>query len=104
MYTLGINAAYHDQAACLVRDGCVLAAAEDETSDLGPGPRGRLKAAKDYLAVAPEVVAVVKYLELGAFTAELPRTPTDHAAVVALSERWNLESPLARVVDAMSSR
>ena len=30
MYTLGINAAYHDSAACLVRDGRVLAAAEDE--------------------------------------------------------------------------
>jgi carbamoyltransferase len=30
MYTLGINAAFHDPAACLVKDGRVLAAAEDE--------------------------------------------------------------------------
>jgi len=30
MYTLGINAAYHDSSACLVRDGVVLAASEDE--------------------------------------------------------------------------
>ena len=30
MYTLGINAAYHDPAACLVRDGYVIAAAEEE--------------------------------------------------------------------------
>jgi carbamoyltransferase len=30
MYTLGINAAYHDDAACLVKDGEVVAAAEDE--------------------------------------------------------------------------
>ncbi|HEX7079857.1 MAG TPA: carbamoyltransferase C-terminal domain-containing protein [Gammaproteobacteria bacterium] len=30
MYTLGINAAYHDTSACLVRDGRVIAAAEDE--------------------------------------------------------------------------
>ncbi|RZI40273.1 carbamoyltransferase [Herbaspirillum sp. HC18] len=30
MYTLGINAAYHDCSACLVRDGEVLAAAEEE--------------------------------------------------------------------------
>lgn len=30
MYTLGINAAYHDSAACLVKDGEVLAAAEEE--------------------------------------------------------------------------
>lgn len=30
MYTLGINAAYHDCSACLVHDGEVLAAAEEE--------------------------------------------------------------------------
>ncbi len=30
MYTLGINAAYHDCSACLVRDGEVLSAAEEE--------------------------------------------------------------------------
>lgn len=29
-YTLGINAAFHDSAACLVRDGAVIAAPEDE--------------------------------------------------------------------------
>lgn len=30
MYTLGINAAFHDPAACLVKDGAVIAAAEEE--------------------------------------------------------------------------
>ncbi|HEX5438754.1 MAG TPA: carbamoyltransferase C-terminal domain-containing protein [Gemmatimonadaceae bacterium] len=30
MYTLGINAAFHDSAACLVRDGRIIAAAEEE--------------------------------------------------------------------------
>lgn len=30
VYTLGINAAYHDCAACLVQDGVVIAAAEEE--------------------------------------------------------------------------
>jgi carbamoyltransferase len=30
VYTLGINAAYHDSAACLVQDGDVVAAAEEE--------------------------------------------------------------------------
>jgi carbamoyltransferase len=30
MYTLGINAAFHDPAACLVRDGVVISAAEEE--------------------------------------------------------------------------
>src|SRR3954451_5189408 len=30
MYTLGINAAFHDSSACLVEDGRVIAAAEEE--------------------------------------------------------------------------
>lgn len=30
MYTLGINAAFHDSAACLIKDGQVIAAAEEE--------------------------------------------------------------------------
>src|SRR5215210_3005143 len=30
MYTLGINAVYHDSSACLVQDGRVIAAAEEE--------------------------------------------------------------------------
>src|SRR5690349_14950970 len=30
MYTLGTNAVYHDSAACLVRDGVVLSASEEE--------------------------------------------------------------------------
>src|ERR687889_107999 len=30
MYTLGINAVFHDSAACILKDGKLLAAAEDE--------------------------------------------------------------------------
>ncbi|MBV8310329.1 MAG: hypothetical protein JO344_08085, partial [Planctomycetaceae bacterium] len=30
MHTLGINAVYHDSSACLIRDGTVVAAAEEE--------------------------------------------------------------------------
>ncbi len=82
----------------------ILAAADDGASDLGPGPRGKIKAAADYLAVAPEVVAVARHLDLGDLSTELPRTPADHEAVLALSEQWGLDSPLARIVDAMSSR
>ena len=32
----------------------IVAAAADPDSDLGPGPRGKIKAAADYLAVAPQ--------------------------------------------------
>jgi carbamoyltransferase len=30
MYTLGINAVFHDSSACLIKDGLLIAAAEDE--------------------------------------------------------------------------
>src|SRR3978361_1105272 len=30
MYTLGINAAFHDSAACIIKDGQLLAATEEE--------------------------------------------------------------------------
>ena len=43
----------------------VIEAATDPDSDMGPGPRGKIKAAADYLAVAPRVVAVRRDLDLG---------------------------------------
>jgi len=82
----------------------IVAAANDPDAELGPGPRGKIKAARDYLAVAPQVVAVAREIDLGSYDATLPRTPADHQAVVALSDRWNLESPLARVVEALTTR
>ncbi len=82
----------------------VLAAAADPGSSLGPAVRRRIDAARDYLAVAPQVVAVARDLPLGTPSTELPRTPADHERVLALSEQWNLNSPLARLVTALSSR
>ena len=80
----------------------ILAAAHDPDSDMGPGPRGKIKAAADYLAVAPQVVAVRRDLELGALDLSRPRTPADHEAVVTLDERWGLGSSAVRLVEALS--
>ena len=54
----------------------IVAAADDPDSDLGPGPRGKIKAARDYLTVAPEVVAVARDLDLGSYDADAARHPT----------------------------
>lgn len=81
----------------------LIAAAEDASSDLGPNPRAKVLAARDYLQVAPEVVAVARDIDLGTIDATLPRTPPDHDRVTALAERWNIEGSLARAVSAMSS-
>ncbi|UAL31929.1 5'-3' exonuclease [Nocardioides rotundus] len=80
----------------------LLAAAEDPDSDLGPNPRAKILAAADYLAVAPQVVAVARDLDLGDVDTTMPRSPADHDRVLALAERWNLESSMARAVTALS--
>ncbi len=82
--------------------GAIVEAAGDPDSDMGPGPRGKIKAAADYLAVAPEVVAVRRDLDLGSPDLTRPRTPADHAAVVALDEQWDLGSSAVRLVEALS--
>ena len=79
-----------------------MAAAADPASDLAPGPRGKIKAAADYLAVAPTVVAVARDLDLGPFDARLPRTPADPARVAEVAQRWGVEGPVARVLDALT--
>jgi 5'-3' exonuclease len=81
----------------------LLAAVEDPSSELAPGPRGKLRQAADYLAVAPTVVKVACDLDLGDPDLALPRTPVDPDALVALSQRWGLDSPTARLVETLTN-
>ena len=80
----------------------IVAAAGDPDSDMGPGPRGKIKAAADYLAVAPQVVAVRRDLDLGSPDLTRPRTPIAPDAVVALDQQWALGSSAVRLVEALS--
>ncbi|WP_205472310.1 5'-3' exonuclease [Nocardioides sp. SYSU D00038] len=80
----------------------LLAAADDPGSDLAPGPRGKVRAALDYLAVAPQVVAVARELPLDRSDLALPTVPRDPDRVVELAHRWNLESPAARLTTAIT--
>ncbi|MGZ4426688.1 MAG: 5'-3' exonuclease [Nocardioidaceae bacterium] len=82
----------------------IRAAAEDPEANLAPGPRRKIADAAAYLAVAPTVVAVARDLDLGAPDLTLPRTPVDPDALVALSSRWGLDSSVARLVDALTTR
>ena len=82
-------------------DGIVVAAA-DPDAELGPGPRGKIKAAADYLAVAPAVVAVAREIDLGPLATALPRTPRDPDRVLSLAQQWGLESPVARLLDVLT--
>jgi hypothetical protein len=51
--------------------------------------------------VAPEVVAVARDLDLDRTGLDRPVTPRDPDAVAELARRYNLESPAARLVEAL---
>jgi 5'-3' exonuclease len=78
------------------------AAVDDPASDLAPGPRGKLRAAADYLAVAPAVVRVVRDLDLGSPDLRLPDSPRSLDRVVELAQQWGLESPATRLTQTLS--
>lgn len=79
----------------------IVAAAQDPDSDMGPGPRGKIKAAAGYLEVAPRVVAVARDLEFGSPDTRLPKEPRDLARVAELGQYWGLESPVQRLTEAL---
>jgi 5'-3' exonuclease len=81
----------------------IIAAAHDPESDMGPGPRGKIKAAADYLEVAPTVVAVARDLDLDRSNILLPRHPREPDKVAELVERWGLGSPAERLTSALSN-
>ncbi|WGL54209.1 5'-3' exonuclease [Nocardioides sp. BP30] len=81
----------------------IRAAARDRAAPLTPGLRTKILAAEDYLEVAPKVVAVARDVDLDRTGFGLPRTPVDAERITELAERYNLSSPLARVVDALTS-
>lgn len=101
----GVKGVGDKTAAALVsRFGTVegiLAALDSGSEDGFPaGARGKLEAARDYLAVAPAVTRTVRDLPIPELDDALPRTPRDPERLVALSDRWGLDSPLDRLLAA----
>lgn len=91
-------AEYHDL------DG-ILAAASSPQTRIGASVRSRLAAAIDYLAVAPEVVAVVRDLDLGVGLDQLtlPSEPADAARFAELTEQLGLGGSAARVLKCLDA-
>jgi 5'-3' exonuclease len=81
----------------------IRAAADDPAADLAPGPRRKIKDATEYLAVAPQVVAVVRDLPLDRSGTALPAEPADPAALDELSARWGLESKVDRLLGVLAA-
>lgn len=92
-------------AALVARYGdldCLRAAVRGGDDALSPGNARKLAAAADYLDVAPIVVRVVRDAPIPPVADALPATPADPGALVALGERWGIDSSLARLVEALS--
>jgi 5'-3' exonuclease len=70
---------------------------------LSPTVRAKLLAARDYLDVARRVVRVARDVPLPAYDDLVPPVPRDPEALVTLSEKWNLDSPLNRLLAAMDA-
>jgi 5'-3' exonuclease len=79
----------------------IVAAAHDPDSDMGPGPRGKLKAAADYLEVAPTVVAVARDIDFAKADLALPRVPRDPDVLADLADRYSLTSAVERLRQAL---
>ena len=91
-------------AALITRYGSlagVMAALDAGDPAMPAGARLKLDAARAYLAVAPAVVQVACDVQLPPYDDVLPAAPRDPAGLVALSERWGLDSPLNRVLSAL---
>jgi 5'-3' exonuclease len=75
----------------------IVAAATDDASGMAKGPRAKILAASDYLAVAPQVVAVARDIDLDRSGTALPAAPADPDRVAALAEQWGLGTPTDRL-------
>jgi len=94
-------------AALVTRFGTVeaiVAALDDGTEEGFPaGARVKLEAARDYLDVAPAVTRTVRDLPVPELDDALPSSPRDPERLVALSDRWGLDSPLDRLLNALET-
>ncbi|MEU7997702.1 5'-3' exonuclease [Micromonospora sp. NPDC049060] len=82
----------------------ILAALDEPNSGFAPGLRTKLVAARDYLAVAPQVVRVALNVPLPELATELPTAPTDPDRLLELAAEWNLAGSARRLVDALAQR
>jgi 5'-3' exonuclease len=104
----GVPGVGEKTAAALVRRfgsvAGVLAAVDGpqaRVEGLSPAARRRLSAARDYLVAAEAVVRVREDVPVGALRDGLPAEPVDPEALVALSERYGLDSSVGRLLAAL---
>lgn len=80
----------------------ILAAASQPKPPISGGVVAKLGAAIDYLAVGPEVVRVVRDIDLDETDLTLPDAPAKPERFAELAERWSLGSAAERIVTALT--
>lgn len=79
----------------------MIEALDDKDAGFAPGVRTKLAAAREYLGVAPQVVAVARDVKLPRLHTRLPAGPVDGDALLVLAEHYNLAGSAKRLVDAL---
>jgi 5'-3' exonuclease len=102
----GVRGVGEKTAAALIREhgtvDAVVAAASSDGAGIPKAARAKILDALDYLDRAKAVVQVRQDVPIPDGDDRLPVTPADPAALIALAERWGIDSPLARVVTALT--
>ncbi len=79
----------------------IMAAASDASVAMTPGLRQKLLGAAGYLAAADPVVRLSHDVPVPDVDAALPSRPMDPEALVALSDRYDLDAPIGRLLAAL---
>ncbi|MBP2191028.1 5'-3' exonuclease [Nocardia goodfellowii] len=83
----------------------LVAAVDDPAADLAAGMRAKLRAAHDYLTAAAPVVRVVRDADVELSRPDLlPAAPADLECLRKLATAYNAESPVTRLITALTSR
>jgi 5'-3' exonuclease len=104
----GVSGVGDKSAAALITkfgtlEAMVQALDSGDTAGFPAGARTKLTAARDYLSAAPAVVRVRTDAPLPDYDDTLPAAPADPEALIALGEKWALDSSLNRLLNALKT-
>jgi 5'-3' exonuclease len=105
----GVKGVGEKSAAALISkfgslDAMVEALDAGTDSGFPAGARTKLAASRDYLAAAPAVARVRTDCPLPKYDDTLPTEPAHPRKLVQLAEQWGLDSPLNRLLSALSDK
>lgn len=81
----------------------IMTAAREEDPRLRAGLRTKLLDNADYITAAETVVRLDHAVPVPVISATLPRSPADPEALVAISDRYDLDGPVNRLLSALAA-